>query len=73
MTELTYRTRIDDLAAVGEELSEEHLRLVAGAAGKKQTSGGGSRLDGTCTASTTYVHKDPGSGISSCETDGDED
>jgi hypothetical protein len=72
VAEQTYRTRIDDLAILGEELTEEHLRLVAGAAGKKKQAGPGQKLDGTSTAAgTTYVHTIDG--VSHCETDGDED
>jgi hypothetical protein len=73
MLERTYRTRIDDLANVGEELMEEHLRLVAGAAGKKRQTGPGQRYEGTSTAacSTTYVQDSDGAMW--CETDGDFD
>ena len=72
MLERAHRTRIDDLTAVGDELAEEHLKLVSGAAGKKKSAGSGRHLDGTSTAAgTTYVHTIDG--ISHCETDGDED
>ena len=71
MTERTYRTRIEDLASVGEELSEEHLKLVAGAAKKKQGSGR-QALDGTCTTQGTYNY-DGAEGAHTCEQDGDED
>ena len=70
MLERTHRIRIDDLAAIGEELSEEHLRLVSGAAKKKQ-SGPVSRNDGTCTTCGTYVYMPQGE--NSCEQDDDDD
>jgi hypothetical protein len=70
MTELTYRTRIDDLASVGEELTEEHLRLVAGAADKKK-SGGGRPNDGTCSSIGTYVYGPGDDGY--CEQDSHDD
>ena len=54
MVEQPHRLRIDDLASVGEELSEEHLRLVSGASGKKK-SGSGRGEDGTSTAAGTMV------------------
>lgn len=68
MTERTYRTRIADLASVGEELAEEHLKLIAGAADKKQRGGGGRQGEGTSWCATTYVHDS--NGAASCETDG---
>ena len=71
MLERTYRTRIDDLTAVGEELTEEHLRLVSGAADKKRQSGPVSRNDGTCTTCGTFVYMPLGE--DSCEQDDDED
>jgi hypothetical protein len=49
-------TRIDDIAAVGDELAEEQMRLVSGSTGFGTLSGGyapvytdGWRIDGTCT------------------------
>ena len=66
----TTRARIDDLTTVGEELFEEHLKLVAGASKKKQQSST-IRNDGTCTTCGTYVYM-PG-GENSCEQDDDED
>ena len=69
MLDRAYRTRIDDLTTVGEELSEEHLKLVAGAAKKKQSSA--VRNDGTCTTCGTYVYG--GMGENSCEQDDDDD
>lgn len=71
MVERTYRTRIDDLARIGEELSGEQLKLVAGAAGKKLASGGGGRGSGTRTIIETYVY-DGGTGAPSCEADDDD-
>ena len=59
MTERTYRTRIEDLASVGEELREAHLRLVAGAAGKKNSGG---HSEGTRTSIATYEDGGPWSG-----------
>ncbi len=41
------RTKIEDLSTVGEELSEEHLRLVAGGVRKN--------LLGTSTATDIYT------------------
>lgn len=71
MMERPYRTRIDDLASVGEELSEEHLRLVSGAAGKK-SSGSGREGNGTSTyIGLTYVAEANGAGH--CEADDDFD
>jgi hypothetical protein len=68
MVERTYRTRIEDLASVGEELAEEHLRLVSGAADKRQRGGGSRQNEGTSWCATTYVGSSDGS--MSCETDG---
>jgi hypothetical protein len=70
MTERTHRTRIDNLTSVGEELTEEHLRLVSGAANKKR-AGGGRGDDGTSTGSMTYVTNHDWS--QQCENDSDED
>jgi hypothetical protein len=70
MLERGHSTRIDDLAIVGEELSEVHLKLVAGAAKKKQ-AGPVRRNDGTCTTCGTYVYMPLGE--NSCEQDDDED
>ena len=72
MTERTQRMRIEDLASVGEELSEEHLRLVSGAAGKKSNSGPGQRYDGTSTGTgaTTVIAEDLSR---TCEDDSDID
>jgi hypothetical protein len=69
MTERTYRTRIADLASVGEELAEEHLKLVAGAADKKQRGGGGRQGEGTSWTATTYAQVSE-NGAMACETDG---
>ena len=69
MAERTYRTRIDDLASVGEELTVEHLRLVSGAADKKQAGGGGRKNEGTSWNATTYVQVSE-NGAMACETDG---
>jgi hypothetical protein len=66
MFKQTQRTRIADLATVGEELATEHLRLVAGAAGKKTAS------YGTCSVGNTYIWGPGGSG-GSCQTDSDID
>ena len=71
MLERTYRTRIEDLASVGEELTEEHLRLISGAADKKQGGGGGRQNEGTSWCATTYVSDS--NGAMWCETDGNED
>jgi len=71
MAERTYRTRIDDLSTLGEELSEANLRLVAGASGKKLQAGGGKRGDGTSTCVGTLVYQ--ANGAANSEMDGDED
>jgi hypothetical protein len=48
------RTRIDDLSAVGEELSPEHLKLVVGGLAP---SGGG-----TCCSTCSCDYSDEGCG-----------
>jgi hypothetical protein len=71
MANRIHRTRIDDLTSVGEELSEEHLRLVSGSAGKK-SSGSGREGNGTSTfVGLTYVAAANGAG--QCEADDDFD
>jgi hypothetical protein len=69
MVERMYRTRIEDLASVGEELTEEHLRLASGAADKKLAGGGGRQNEGTSWTATTYVQVSS-NGAMACETDG---
>jgi hypothetical protein len=62
--------RIDDLTSIGEELTEEHLRLVSGAANKKAPGGKGN--DGTSTSCGTMVIHGP-TDANWTEADGDED
>lgn len=62
---------IDDLTTIGEELTEEHLRLVSGAANRKQ-SGRGRGNDGTSTSQGTMVIHGP-TDANWTKADGDED
>jgi len=46
----THRTSIEEISAVGNELSEEHLRLASGGAPR----GSSGKINGTCIAVRTY-------------------
>jgi hypothetical protein len=54
----TRRTNIEEISAVGNELSEEHLRMASGGFGFSLPGVGG--LTGTCIAVRTYYG--PGAG-----------